>query len=101
MFPFDKEEMCLLSFHAASGRVHFSNFICVHKEGHTAGHSHSLEGYHRGLEMQKWPGYDCTKKSSVYSTLKSPTLLQIWGLSVTTGMQELKPLLSMKAQLSL
>lgn len=82
--------MCLLSSHAASGHVHFCNFICVHKEGHVAGHNYSLEGYHKRPEMQKWPGHDCMKKSSVHRTLKSPAPLQIWGLSVATGIQEVK-----------
>lgn len=50
-----------------------------------AGHNHSLEGYHERLETQARPGHDRMKKSSACRTLKSPALLQIWGLSLATG----------------
>lgn len=89
-FSFDKEEMCLLSSHAASGHVHFPNFMCIQKEGHVTGHSHSLEGYHKRPEMQKWPWHDCMKKSSVYRALKCPALCKFGDWSVATGIQELK-----------
>lgn len=45
--------MFLLSSDVASGHVHFSNFRCVHKEGHVAGQNHCLGRNHKRVEMAR------------------------------------------------